>query len=83
MVVMMIPVNCSQCPIVVILINSTGLVELELLSVPVCDPNDNSPIQYTVIFHGCKIDYFQMKICDIFLIFAQNIDREYTLELHQ
>ena len=26
---------------------------------------------------------FQMEKCDIFLIFAQNIDRGYTLEPHQ
>ena len=32
---------------------------------------ENRPIQYTVIFHGCKNDYFRMKNCDIFLIFAQ------------
>ena len=32
------------------------------------------------IFHGCKNDKFQMKNCDIFLIFAQNIDCGYTLE---
>ena len=31
------------------------------------------------IFHCCKNDYFQMKNCDIFLIFAQNIDRGYSL----
>ena len=37
-------------------------------------------VQYTVIFHGCKNDYFQMKNCDIFLIFANNIDHRYTLE---
>ena len=41
---------------------------------------DNTPMQYTAIFHGCKIDNFQMKKCDIFLIFAQNIDCGYTLE---
>ena len=41
---------------------------------------ENTPIQYTVIFHGCKNDYFQMKNYDIFLIFAQNIDRGYLLE---
>ena len=41
---------------------------------------ENTPVQYTVIFHGCKNDYFQMKKYDIFLIFAQNIDRGYTLE---
>ena len=28
---------------------------------------ENTPIQCTVIFHGCKNDYFQMKNCDIFL----------------
>ena len=38
------------------------------------------PMQYTAIFHGCKDDYFQMKNCDSFLIFAQNIDCGYTLE---
>ena len=36
----------------------------------------NMPIQYTAIIHGCKNDNFQMKNCDIFLIFAQKIDWE-------
>ena len=36
-------------------------------------------VQSTAIFHDCK-NNFQMKICDIFLIFAQNIDCGYTLE---
>ena len=40
----------------------------------------NMSVQYTAIFHGCKNDNFQMKICDIFLIFAQNINCGYTLE---
>ena len=40
----------------------------------------NMSVQYTAIFHGCKNDNFQMKIFDIFLIFAQNIDCGYTLE---
>ena len=31
-----------------------------------------------VIFHSCK-NNFQMKNCDMFLIFALNIDRGYTL----
>ena len=35
---------------------------------------------YVAIFHGCKNGHFQMKNCDIFLIFAQNIDCGYTLE---
>ena len=41
---------------------------------------DDTPVQYTAIFHCCKKDNFQMKTCDIFLIFAQNIDCGYTLE---
>ena len=41
---------------------------------------ENTPMQYIAIFHGCKNDKFQMKNVDIFLIFAQNIDRGYTLE---
>ena len=36
-------------------------------------------VQYIAIFHGCKDGNFQMKKCDIFLIFAQNINRWYTL----
>ena len=27
---------------------------------------NNAPKQYTVIFHGCKNDNFQVKNCDIF-----------------
>ena len=38
-------------------------------------------VQYTAIFHGCENDNFQMKFFDFFLIFAQNIDCGYTLEL--
>ena len=40
----------------------------------------NTPTQYTVIFHGLKNDYFEMKNCNIFLIFAHNIDCGYMLE---
>ena len=46
------------------------------------DPN-NSVIKRlcrTAIFHGCKNDNYQKKNCDVFLIFAQNIDCGYTLE---
>ena len=35
---------------------------------------------YTAIFHGCKNDNSQMKNCNSFYIFAQNIDFGYTLE---
>ena len=41
---------------------------------------DKTHMQYTVIFHGCKNDNFQMKNCDFFLILAQNIDHGYTLQ---
>ena len=41
---------------------------------------ENTLMQYTVIFHGCKNNNFQMKNCDIIHIFAVNIDRGYTLE---
>ena len=39
------------------------------------------PPQHTAIFHGCRNDSFdhESKTCDIFLIFALNIDRGYML----
>ena len=40
----------------------------------------NMSVQYTVIFHGCKNNNFQIKNCNIFHIFAQNIYFGYTLE---
>ena len=40
----------------------------------------NMSVQYTAIFQGCKNGNFYMKKMEIFLIFAQNIDRGYTLE---
>ena len=40
----------------------------------------NTHMQYTAIFHGCENIHFQMKMFDIFLIFAQNIDCGYTLD---
>ena len=46
--------------------------------------NENVRISFLYvlsIYHGYKIDYFQMKNCNIFLIFAQNIDLGYTLGL--
>ena len=39
---------------------------------------ENIPMPYSSIVHGYKNDNFQMKHCDTFLIFAQNIDRWYT-----
>ena len=41
---------------------------------------ENTPMQYTAIFHGCKNNNFQMKKVGNYLIFAHNIDRGYTLE---
>ena len=32
---------------------------------------ENTPMQYTAIFHSCKNDNFQMKNFDIVLIFAK------------
>ena len=37
-------------------------------------------MQYTEIFLSFKMENFQLKKFDIFLIFAQNIDCGYTLE---
>ena len=42
----------------------------------------NMSVQYTAIFHVRKNDDFQMKIFDIFLIFAQNIDCGYTFTIY-
>ena len=44
---------------------------------------DITPMQYTAIFNGCKNCNFMMKNYIIFLIFAKNIDRGYTLEPSQ
>ena len=45
--------------------------------------NANMSMQYTVIFHGCKNDNFQLSNCNsfqlFFCFFAQNIDYEHTL----
>ena len=41
---------------------------------------ENSPMQYTETFLAWKIENFQLKNFDIFLIFAQNIDCGYILE---
>ena len=38
------------------------------------------PMQNTEIFKVVKIENYQWKMFDIFLIFAQNIDCGYTLE---
>ena len=41
---------------------------------------ENTPMQYTAIFLGCKNDNFQLKFVYFFHIFAQNIYCGYTLE---
>ena len=41
---------------------------------------DNTPVQYTAIFHGCKNANFQFNFFEYFHIFAQNIYCGYTLE---
>ena len=40
-------------------------------------------MQYTEIFCALKIEHFQLKNFETFLIFAQNIDCGYSLELPQ
>ena len=35
---------------------------------------ENTPMQHTAIFHGCKNDNFQLKFFDYIHIFAQNIN---------
>ena len=44
------------------------------------DITKTGPCNIQQFFHGCKNDNFQMKIFDIFLILAQNINCGYTLE---
>ena len=41
---------------------------------------ENLPMQYAEIFRALKTEKIQLKMFDIFLIFAQNIDCGYTLE---
>ena len=36
--------------------------------------------EYTAVFHGCKNNNFQIKMGDLILICAQNIDCGYMLE---
>ena len=42
--------------------------------------DENLPMQYTEIFSTLKIEDFIRQFLIFFLIFAQNIDCEYTLE---
>ena len=44
-----------------------------------CD-YENTPMQYTAIFHGCENDNFQLIFFTIFIFFAYNIYCGYTLE---
>ena len=44
---------------------------------------ENTPMQYTAIFHGCKNGNFRVTKFYIFLIFDKNIDCGYTLESPQ
>ena len=39
---------------------------------------ENTPMQYTAIFHGCKNENFQLNFFDYFHILAQNIYCGYT-----
>ena len=57
----------------------SGKRELIRLLLFTCNHYENTPMQYTAIFLGCKNDNFQMKNVTFFL-FTQNIDCGYTLE---
>ena len=60
-----------------------GLIRVMIASVPdlyILFHYENMPMQYSAILTTVKIDNFQYKIFDSFLIFAQTIDCEYTLE---
>ena len=62
-------------------VSSRGHVSIEITRFNVVKEHyENRPMQYLAIFHGCKNNNFQMKNCDSFLIFAQNIDCRYPLE---
>ena len=41
---------------------------------------ENTPMEHTEIFYGCKNDSFRLKCFYYFHIFAQNIHCGYTLE---
>ena len=53
-------------PVNVYIFRDIGMTHLE-------QHNENMSMQYRAIFHGCK-----NVNCDIFLLFAQNIDRAYN-----
>ena len=58
-------------------------LECQMLHIKLCGERShyaNMSVQYTAMFHRCKNGNFQINKCNIFLIFAQNIDRGYTLE---
>ena len=59
---------------------ATGQCDIErylsatMLSAGEYDPHyENTPMQYTAIFHSCKNDNFQLKVFDYFHVFPQNI----------
>ena len=57
-------------------------IDKSVLSVTVLHHHyENTPMQYTAIFHGCKNVHFQMIFFfKYFSFFDQNIDCGYTLE---
>ena len=62
--------------------NNSAPMEYSVSATTIRPPHyENLPIQYTEIFSAVKIENFQLKMFDIFHIFAQNIDCGYTLEL--
>ena len=72
--------------LVILVISHFGFdVRILVLIVPVpgrCSSYryENTPMQYTAIFHARKNDNFRLNFFDYFHIFAQNINCGYTLE---
>ena len=66
--------------ICLLLIKQFMLIDSYLAKLSLFTHYENTPMQYTAIFHGCKNVHFQMKTFKIFLTVAQNIDCGYTLE---
>ena len=60
-----------------------GIVSVRLYGSKIFLHYASMSVQDTANFNGCKNDNFQFTILDFFPIFAQNIDRGYTLELPQ
>ena len=65
---------------VLVRVSTLDVDVVSLITVSQTKHYENTPMQYTAIFHGCKNASFQLNFADYFHIFAQNIYCGYTLE---